>query len=291
MRATKTLFVGLILFTFTAEAARVVQSKNNKVMIDLEGEEAIPQQSLFLLNEQNKKVAIGKILQVKNGKAVAMITKGKSVGGETVQLNPMSADVGLNESAPTDSKKTDFVRTNAKKVSAVISLMNNTMNTQESDLTNTEVVAMKGTTFGLTGIVDWPLKYKLTLRGTAGYEPFKAAGTAKFKSCASLTSFECDADITYISGGAYLRYDFYQSKALFWGAIGATLKMPITKKATALKESDIQMTMTYAGAFGLDYFIDHKYFVPVSFEYQMFEKSATVDTNIMMLRAGFGMAL
>ncbi|MBC7742369.1 MAG: hypothetical protein H7061_09235, partial [Bdellovibrionaceae bacterium] len=50
----KLSLMSLLIVGTSAEAARVVQSKNNKVMIDLEGEEATPQQDISLYNAKNK---------------------------------------------------------------------------------------------------------------------------------------------------------------------------------------------------------------------------------------------
>ncbi len=296
LKNLKLTLITLLFFTMSAHAARVTQAKNNKVMIDLEGESASPQQNVILMNAQNKKVAIGQILQVKNGKAVATITKGKSAGNETVRLAGGAASNGSQDVVA--GRSTDqghaFVRKDARRISGVLNFMNNSMAVLVNDGANppiNETVAMAGTTFGLTGIIDWPLYKKLSFRGTLGYEPFKATGTARRRSCANISSTECSADITYISGGGYARYDFYQSQLLFWGALGADAKFPMAKSTTALSPDDIQLTTTFGLATGIDYFIDHKFFVPASLEYQMFMKSATVDANIIMVRIGFGMAL
>jgi hypothetical protein len=281
------------LFSLTSNAARVTQSKNNKVMIDLEGAEATPQQDIVLINKQNKRVALGKILQVKGGKAVATITKGKATGDETVQLG--GGGGATAQSSPVERKGKPVGRAGAKKVSVVLNMLNNAMTTLQSDGTlptpNTETVPMKGTSFGVTGILDWPVFQKLTLRGTFGYEPFNTTGTAKFNSCDNLSSTNCNANITYLSGGGYARYDFMQSQFLLWGALGGTVKFPMAKSTTALRSDDIKMTMTYGFALGVDYFIDNKYFIPASVEQQFFLKSDTVDANILMVRVGFGMAL
>ncbi len=302
LKIIKLSSVALFLVAFSAQAARVVQSKNGKVLIDLDGAEVAVDQDLFLLNTQNKKVALVKILQVKNGKAIAAVTKGKADGTETLQL-PLTTtkSSAVTEEASTPTARADkndkkvFYRSESKKASVVLSLMSNSMTTKQADGTlpspNVEDVGMKGSTFGITGVLDWPVGRQVSLRGTAGYEPFKAAGTATYRSCDSLNSFECTANINYLSGGGYLRYDFMKAQVLFWVAAGGTIKFPMSKTTTALKQDDIKMTMTYGASAGLDYFINPKYFVPVSLEQQYFLKSDTVDANIMMLRAGFGMAL
>ncbi len=293
LRITKFSLVLMMLVTSHAYAARVTQSKNNKVMIDLEGEEATIDQSIVLLNAQKKRVALGKILQVKNGKAVASITKGKAAGNETVQLGAASSGQPTSADPRTSSKVRNMGRTSAKRGSVVLNFLNNSMSTLQSDSTlptpNTETVAMKGTSFGVTGVLDWPIFKKVVLRGTLGYEPFTTTGTAKFNSCDNQLSKNCTANITYISTGGYVRYDFTQSDFVLWGGVGGTMKFPMAKSTTALRSDDIKMTMTYGAAFGMDYFLSKNYFIPASFELQYFLKSDTVDANIMLLRVGYGM--
>ena len=279
------LILGVSLNVF---AAKVVQIKNGKVLIDLEGETANPNQMGVLINAANKRVAIVQISQVKNGKAIGSITKGQAQGNEKVTL--ITPKGGGDAATPDASASSNQVyRTNSKKWSVTASLMSNTMTTKQADQNSVqEDVGMKGSTFGLTGVVDYPTIPNIDLRLTFGYEPFKATGTAVRNSCANGTSTDCTADITYLSGGGYARYNMTQSKMQFWAGLGGTLKFPIGKSTTALKEEDIKMTMTYGLAAGLDYFISNKTFIPVSLEQQYFLKSDTVSASIMFFRVGYG---
>ncbi len=276
-------------------AAKVLQLKNGKVLIDLEGDTATPNQQGVLINADNKRVAIVLISQVKNGKAIGMITKGQAQGTESVKLIiPKDAASGSSGPAESASPANQVFRTKAKKMSLVASLMSNSMTTKQS--TNDTVpifedVDMKGSTFGLTGIVDWPVGPSFDIRGTFGYEPFKTTGTAVRNVCdmfSGTPSTNCTADITYLSAGGYGRYNFNQSRAQFWAALGGTLKFPMAKSTTALKPDDIKMTMTYGLAAGLDYFISNKSFIPVSLEQQMFLKSDTVSASVLFIRLGYG---
>lgn len=292
-RITSNLIILLALtLSVHVQAAKVIQSKNDKVLIDLEGENASPNQNAVLINSENKRVAIVQILQVKNGKAIATVTKGQTQGNETVTLIvPKSADTSAAAPAETSSPNQVY-RTNSKKMSVLLSMMSNTMSTKQSDGGSptplTEDVGMKDSTFGITGAVDWPVSPVFILRGTLGYEPFKASGTASSNKCDNLSSTSCTADISYLSAGGYARYDFTKSRAQFWGGLGGTLKFPISKTSTALKQDDIKMTMTYGLAGGIDFFLSNKTFVPVSIEQQFFLKSDTVSASIMMIRVGYG---
>lgn len=293
-RISNSLIILLALtLCFQANAAKVVQAKNGKVLIDLEGETASPNQNAVLINADNKRVAIVQISQVKNGKAIGTVTKGQAQGNEKVTLIvPKSG--GDTASADSSGGGNQVYRTSSKKMSVVLSLMSNSMTTKQSDgaqpTPTTEDVSMKGSTFGVTGAVDWPFTSSLVLRGTLGYEPFKTTGTATTNMCDNLTSTNCTADITYLSAGGYARFDFNKSRTQFWAALGGTFKFPMSKSTTALKQDDIKMTMTYGAAGGMDFFLSNKTFIPVSLEQQFFLKSDTVSASIMMIRVGYGQA-
>ncbi|MBC7464968.1 MAG: hypothetical protein H7256_03160 [Bdellovibrio sp.] len=304
LSSRRKLVVGLplliSLLALPAFSAQVTQVKSNKVMIDNQGDDLQVGQEYYLVNGETKKVGLVQISIVKNGKAIAVITKGKSAGKESLQLNPGSTAAISEDVDPvvaSDASPGKVYRYGSKKVSVVLNLFSNSMTAKEADKTsptpNIEDVSMKGSSFGITGVLDMPLNGWFTLRGTAGYEPFKASGTAyNPTSCDNQSSANCTAEMTYLSFGAYGRFDFYKSKAILgWGAVGGTMKLPMSKTSTALKTDDIKMTATYGFALGMDYFINHKYFIPVSIEQQVFMPSDTVKASIMAIRFGVGMAL
>jgi hypothetical protein len=211
------VFVCLAALSFSTDvfAARVTQSKKGKVIIDLEGQEAAVNQNIILVNAQNKRVAIAKITLVKNGKAIATITKGKAQGNEKVTLVGKAKASG-GDGPITQPQETPIYTASSKKISVIATMMSNSMTTRQIDgSANTEDVAMKGSTFGVTAAVDWPVMPSLSLRGTLGYEPFKASGDSKYLACDGQSSITCTADITYLSGGGYVRWDVTRPKTQF----------------------------------------------------------------------------
>lgn len=304
------LFFSILSFSVTTFAARVLQVKNGKALIDLGNDSASPNEEFYLVNSANKKTALIRILQVKPGKAVAMVLKGNAIGGETLLAKsggamPNSAaaptsssssgssyDSGGSQSVDYGSKKKISTKSKNSKmrISVLLNMMMNNMSAIESDLAGTqETVGMKGSSIGVTGAIDYPMWPSLTLRGTAGYEPFAVNATSSLFSCNNQSSQDCNALITYLAFGGYLRYDIIKDPGMLWVAAGGTLRMPMGKSSTALNESDIAMTATYGIAFGYDIFIDNnKHFIPLSFEMQYFLPSDTVKTDFMSLRAGYG---
>lgn len=290
------LFFCILLLVSPAFAIKILQTKGNKVLLDLEDESLAVDQKLYLLNESGKKIAIVTVSQSQKGRAIAILNKGKTDGAVSVELMdaPLTAEAPAAEGGSAPPKTTGIFRLKGMKISGLLTVSMNNMGTKQSDATlpvpNQEDVALTGTSMGLTGAIDYPFNNWLTLRGTFGYEPFVVSGTSTLLVCDNLSSKKCDANINYLSAGGYARFDLTKSKALVWVGVGGATKFPMSKTTTALRSDDIKMTFTFAAAGGLDYFISNKSFLPMSFEYQLFSSSETVTANIMMLRLGYGWA-
>ncbi|AGH95750.1 hypothetical protein [Pseudobdellovibrio exovorus] len=316
-----TLLLSLIFsFSNTSQAARIIQQRDSRILVEVDATDQIfVDQKFLLINSENKRVALGSVTQVKNNRAILTIEKGQYTSPATIRFvtntstaststpsattnttsEPIMDDansvseVGTITDEPTGRRRAVY-RVNANKFSLVATLSSNNMITKQTDgsnpTPNTEDVNLKGSSIGLTGIMDMPVNDWLTVRGSLGYEPFNVTGSSQFLSCDKLTSTDCNAYINYISGGGYARFDLTKGKSLFWVGLGGTFKFPMSKKTTALLEDDIKTTMTIAVATGMDFFISNKNFIPASLEYQMFQSSDTVKASIIMLRAGYGWA-
>lgn len=288
------LFSLLLLFGSAAQAAKILQIKASRALIELESESAFLNQKVLFLDPEGRKTAEGYISKIKSSRAIINITVGTPSTIDSVEIGNSTRSKNQIVSSPEGFSSTTF-RTNRMKISGLLGLSMNTMTTKQTDgsnpVPNTEDVALKGTSITLAGAMDYPLNQTLVLRGMFGYEPFSANGSAQFNSCDNLSSTSCTANINYLSGTGILRFDFGRSRATLWGGLGATFKFPISKSSTALLVDDIKTTTTFLAAGGLDYFLDNKSFIPVSVEYQLFQKSDTVSANIIMARIGYGWAL
>lgn len=288
------LLLFILFFSVESHAIKIIQIKGNKVLLDLEEEPVSVDQKLYLLNSNNKKIAIVSIIESKKGRAVAILNKGNLNDATSVALitSAINSKTPTAKLEPKQSETEQILRFNDIKFSAMLTVALNSMNTKQADgsqpVPNQEDVALSGTAIGVTGAVDYPFYSSLILKGTLGIEPFNASGTSNYLSCNRLTSTDCSAEINYLSAGGYIRIDLTRSYTTIWMAAGGTTKFPISKTTTALKSDDIGMTFTIAGAIGLDQYIDNKNFIPVSLEYQLFQSSDTVSANIIMLRAGYG---
>lgn len=282
-----------MMFAAPAFGAAILQSKNNRILISLDGTAATVGQTISLIDADGKEVGTAVINQIKNGKAIASIKTGKSDGSETLKFPGAEAaekDEPVAEDSFSKQSKNSVYRLNSTKVSILFDISMNTMITKLTDGTNIEDVSMKGTSIGVTGAFDYPMLNWVILRGTLGYEPFNAAGSAKFLSCDSRTSRDCNAKISYFAAGGFARFNLTKSNTQLWAGFGAVARYPISKASTALDINDVKLTTTFGGAFGVDYFISNKTYIPVSIDYQMFLPSDTVSGNMITLRAGYGWA-
>ena len=309
----KNLLPALIIFlTFQFTNAMVVKNlKGAKLLLDLQGQEVKVGDSISTNN------GVATILQIKNGQAVAQIQSGTFSINDSVQLvtsskktnNPNLNSTATNSSVVnSNSSPNKNIKSNSKvnkdlysrsqriKGAILAKFMYNKMNTKQKDNTsspgpNEEFVTMTGFNPGLFASLEYPWLNWLTLRGTLGYEMVSIGGTAQFQSCDNKSSTDCKATIHYLTGIAMGRFDITNGSNNFWTAIGGALKFPISKSSTALREEDISMANTIVLTFGLDYHMNNRNFIPISFEYHYsLNQSDTVpEISQFGLQAGYGM--
>lgn len=292
----KVFFIFVFFATQLTFAASILQVKNNRILLSMDGEKLEVGQAIVLQNSDGKDVAKAIITQAKGEKAIATVKSGKVDGSETVVTGNggvNSADLEEEEVTPDSySKKSrGNPRLNAKKIAMLLSISMNNMTTKQADRSvtpNIEDVKLTGMGIGLTGSFDYPLNTWLILRGTLGYEPFVAQGSGNFSSCDNGTSRDCTANISYLSAGGFARVNLTKSKFQLWGGAGGTGKFPISKSSTALRTEDINLTITFAAAGGADWFISNSAFIPLNLEFQLFQPSDTVTANQILLRGGYG---
>ena len=121
-----------------------------------------------------------------------------------------------------------------------------------------------------------------------GYEIFSVSGKDSAGYCPSNSSENCIVDINYISLGVMPRLKLVYDKFLFWSGVNLNIKQPLTKKATAVLENDIQTTSTYGLALGLTLFAGEKLIIPIDLQQQFFLKSDSVEAQLILLKVGIG---
>lgn len=277
----------LLLASTSALAAKVSAVKNNKVMIELEGESASPGAEFFVLNAQNKKVALVRVTQVKNGRAIAEIAKGTAQAGYTLQLKSAgpAADSGSSSAGGDDyyERKLNQKSHTGNSWGVVGGYLMNTMSVSTSSMK----IDMSGSGFGALGYYDYAISPTIVFRGMGGLETYNVAGTNTAASPSNCTT-NCDVKIQYISMYGYGRWNFLQGQYKSWlgGAVGYLYPMS-APGGEVFKNNQMGANQIFVFSVGTDVRLSNKNYMPISLEYGMFPTTATVSAKIIYLRVGY----
>lgn len=266
------------MFSLNAQAYKVLEIRNNKILVDLEGQ-VVDRGDYFvtLPGAEFKGRAI--VTVTRKGQAIGKLQDGNFTVGE--QIKRVIAEPTFREEAI--------------KVSIQVKNLNNGISVKQKDASfptpNSETVSMTGSSIGGFAVIDWPTEWFL-LRGSLGIEPVEVAGTAKFNSCSKKTSRNCTVDINYVAASAAIRYDYYRKNRLVtWVAAGSGIKFPLDKNSTSLNKGAIGIANSILIATGADYLITKKFFIPVGMEYHYslnYSEKVPVISQFA-LHAGLGM--
>jgi hypothetical protein len=284
-------FAFLLLLTgYSALAAKVSAVKNNKIMIELEGESASAGAEFFVLNGQNKKVALVKVTQAKGGRAIAEIIKGSAKPGYLLQAKGGGGSMSTSSSSKSDSSSDDYYdrKLNQKMHNG------NSWGIVGGYLMNSMVVSttsmqinMSGSGFGALGYYDYALSPSLVFRGMAGLETFNVAGSNSAASPSNCTT-NCDVQIQYLSFYGYGRWNFMQGQYKSWIGGGAGYLMPTQKPGgSVFANNTMGANQIFVVAGGMDYRLSAKNYLPISLEYGLYPSTATVKAQIIYLRVGY----
>ena len=282
-----------ILFCSLARAASISTVKNQKVLINLEGDTANAGDEFFLINPSTgKKAAIIRVNQARNGKALADILKGKAEVGYTLQAKGPAVVAGKESSAePTSAEATDatgYLHILKPSYGLLGEYLMNSMSVAVSDALNkSDTVAMKGTGFGLGGFYEYIATNDLAIRGVLAYEQFASSGTALVFGCSGKTSASCNANINYLSAYGLAQYYFTKTKYRTWIGAGGGFLLALSKSASALNESQISSNQILTIAVGSDIQWNRHNYLPLSLEYNYFPPSSTVKASSIILKAGW----
>lgn len=273
------LFSIFIFFSFhQASAYKVLDIRNGKMLVDLEGEEVERGDYLENLPEAEEQgQAI--VLQLRPGQAVCRVRVGNFNIGD--QVKRVKGEASFDK--------------DAIKVSLQVKYLSNGISVKQKDGTiptpNSETVNMTGSSIGGFVVVDWPTDWFM-LRGGLGLEPVEVSGKARYNVCKGKTSTECTANINYIAASAQIRYDFYRtSHWVTWIGAGSGIKYPMNKTSTSLNKGAIGIANSIMISGGADYLWNRKYFVPVGAEYHYslnYSEKVPVISQFT-LHAGIGM--
>lgn len=268
-------------FSSLADAQTIVNIKNQRALLNLGALAVEPEQELFSLDAEGKKRSILKVKQIKDGKAVADIVKGKPEVGHSLTLRQQ------NPAAATTTDQSGTPQSTGRSYGVLGSYGMDTMKATIKNSAGTSYTAnLKGTGFGLLGFYDHPITPSFQLRGTVGFEQFVGKDTLSVSVCGKETTPDCNINVLYLSGYGTAKYNFLNDKFKMWAAFGVGYLFPISKSSNIIKTDSLS---TYALVPSLGFDIPAgKGFVPLVIDYSIFSESADVKATSISVRIGWG---
>lgn len=290
LRLSKMAIIFFFSFSLAAQAAEVVQVKENKVLIKIDTEDIQPDQEYYLLNAADKKTGLIQISQVKNGKAIGNLTKGKAeVGMRLLAKAGATQKTGHNSDNATLS-----VSTKLKNSWGL--LLGYSMQTMSASFRGGVPVkdyslAMSGSSLSYFGFFNYVYSPNIVVELSGGIYPLAVATTITDTACIGQTT-NCNVNITYFDGAMLAKYYLpFKMKHKFWLGGGMDFLMPSSKSTTVLSEADIGINQMFRFGLGADLFvIGKKSFIPIQLDYSMFPPSAGVSSSAMNVRFGYGIS-
>lgn len=282
MRTSLTILLG-ILFSVASWGATVKQVKNNRLLLQLNGESVSPGAQYFVINSAGKKIGLVSIKAVKGDRALGIITKGRANPGDQATLR---SGGGGTSSAATGRRH---------KGAPVGILLGYTMDSMALTIQSPQNTALKenatltGSTFSAKGFYDYDLSKAITIRGATGLEGFSAKGSTSQAICDSGASTSCQVEFNYLAFEGSAHYNFLTGPTKAWIGLGYSFLLAISKKNNIPNLSSDSATnqMILVGA-GADFSLSNGSFIPVVVEYGMFPGSSNVTASSINLRSGYG---
>ena len=304
-----------LLLQTSVYAASVTAVKNQKVLVDLAGASTSPGDEYFLVNPSGKKVAIIRIKQVKNNKALADILKGRADLGYTLQARATENTPTPDRSAEneqqqpeeaksarsnTDKKRTSEEESSARDTTYLRALKNSygligkyLMNSMTVNITDslggTGTASMSGSGFGVGGFMDFTATPDIAVEVEGALEQFNVAGTTRLSSNGTpyANSTDYSTKISYLSAYGLGKYYFTKSKYRMWAGVGGGFLIAMSKSSNALNENNIATNQVANAAVGVDIQWNRKTYIPVTLEYTYFPPTLTVKATSIVLKAGW----
>jgi hypothetical protein len=282
-RASKVIFVFIIAFTFfssSAYAAKVLKAKGKKILVDLGDTDAQRGDFFYTITPKGKRAGVLKILQVRRGKAIAILGKGKARPGYSLKLRkPKRGDKKRARTAPTQLKK------EGKPNSFWGIMVGGNSLSMDVDLPlSGETVNLTGSGYSFKLAMDNGVFNKLWFRGMLGMESISGAGDA-FVDCDA--GEDCDVEITYLTLDLWARLLFAKGGFRPWVGAGVDLMFPMSDDSNALDSDSITNTSLILAGLGFDILFTDTFSMPIQLEYGFFPASDQVEASLIAGRLGF----
>ncbi len=281
----KLITICLAAFFITPLAAlEVSKVKGNKVLIQMDDKPIAPGEEYFVVNGDGKRKGLVSIKQVRDERAIGLLTKGQAEPGWTLEKRK-SKIVGKNKADSTKRVSISGRPHDRAYYGIQIGYSQNKMDVTQS---NGSAIAMTGGSINVRGIFDYEMFDRIWFRGGVGYLGFTVNGPSTGCNPNNSYGSACSANITYIDFDFWGRYLFSDGFYRPWIGGGFALIFPMSKTATPLDPASISNNSVISIGGGLDMFFSEKFFVPLQIEYGMLPKSDTVAASLITGRIGVG---
>ena len=267
-----TLSLTLIFCASSASSAAIVKAvKDNKILIDLQGDAFQVGDVLRIKDTSGKAVGLVKIEAVK-GQMAKGVFKGQAEKGFALSLK--------SSGSKTAKAKKDAEPFSNKKYGWLAGYSNSSASAKVTNVSTTSTASLSGSNFSLKALVDMNFLSSVNLRAAGGLQQYSVTGSDPNGGCGG----SCDVKVIYLAGDLLARYMFTEN---FWAGAGAALMFPVTKSSSAITSSSISSTLIYELATGFDLPLGSGAYVPLQLEYDLFPTSNTVSASMLTLRAGY----
>lgn len=280
----------------TSHAATIAAVKDNKAIINLDGDQVQVGDSLYATNpESGKKTGLLKVVQIKNNKAMVEIVKGRAFKGGSILAKSASDNSAPSKqrSAPAPAAKKQssspdyskaFEASKGNKSFGIHKTLRDSYGLlaglQMNNMTTTASGKMSGSGFNVGGFYDYIFADSFAIEGIGSFEQFNVENSAT----------SSNVKIGYLSMYGLAKWYPIQSQFRAWVGGGLGFLYALQKSsANALNVNSIESNQVFTANFGLDYQINKDHYIPVSFTYVLFpdsDKNVT-DINSMQIKVGW----
>ncbi len=292
------LFVLSYFIPDRAHAVKILTIKADKILLQFDTKESFKIGDVFSVDTASKKaVAQIQIKAIKGQKILGTISSGSlSEQKETYILTPVKLEqqASLNttqataKTNPDENSQKPFQIKSPHSWGGLIGFAQNKMNVK---LTGVSSVDLSGSSFSLEGFYQQSLDDKIEVLARFGYDTLKVQGASKVSGVCNGIPCQIDniVDISYLDLDLVVKYMLYTKPPGFWAGAGLGFLYPINKNSNLIDTGKIGLQQKIILSGGVDFKFTERSFIPLQLDFTYFPESASMNTNQLILRVGYGL--
>lgn len=308
----------------SAVAHKISQISGSQIVIKLSNKK-ITLGSIFALKDSKGKIVGGaKVMSIKNGSAVAVLSKGSKVTSRSTvhlqQLGPRAAprpSVRAKAAPPSLVPKQSLPAQSAPSQNSIAQnspgtqiatrrpftvqpirsafgiMVGNNLNSMQIKIPNSSTDILSGTSSTLQLLYDRMLFGGLDLRALVGLNSFTATGS---NLCFSATNSNprCFFDVQYGSFDLWAKYHVMnglQQPLRSWVGLGMAVQMPLSKASNAINVEGLGLSQTFSLGGGFDFRVGRRTYLPIQMELSLLPPAENVTASLAAVRLGVAFPL